>query len=483
MTESSFEPDVVVVGFGVAGASAAIQAHDAGSSVAIVERTRAGGGNALYAAGFLFELPTAAAVDFLDSLCFGRTDRAVLESFVAGLGEIRDWLADLGGQTEDFVPDEGQASMFPSWPHIEGGESVRHYMLRDDLAGPLRKGRSLYELLAENVAKREIRVELETRAVRLLREDDAVVGVEVERRGQRTQLRAPGGVILACGGFEGSPVLREAYLPVPIRAAVGHQANEGDGIRLSEEAGAALWHMPGFFGWYGLVVEGFPAAFPIDFQAPSFVLVDRDGRRFTDETGHEIHDRLKALTTFLPRRANRPGLPLYGIFDETTRRAGPLGGLFGSPNAYAWSESNEDEIKSGWVKRAHGTAELASAIGVDPDTLGASVEDYNAAARAGEPDDFGRRPTADAALDLEGPIYAIELVPAVATTTGGPKRDPDGRVLRADGSPVDGLYAAGGTGGIWVQGTEHGGGLTDAIVFGRKAAGHAAARAAAPVAS
>ena len=75
---------------------------------------------------------------------------------------------------------------------------------------------------------------------------------------------------------------------------------------------------------------------------------------------------------------------------------------------------------------------------------------------------------------LEGELYAIELHPAVATTSGGPRRDGCARVLRPDGSAIDGLFAAGGAGSVWGPFTQHGGGLTDALVFGRIAGREAA---------
>jgi phytoene dehydrogenase-like protein len=76
--------DVVIAGYGPAGAAAAIAAHDAGCSVLILESAERGGGNARYSGGFLFDVPGDAAIVHLDALCFGRTDRRVLEAYAAG---------------------------------------------------------------------------------------------------------------------------------------------------------------------------------------------------------------------------------------------------------------------------------------------------------------------------------------------------------------------------------------------------------------
>ena len=91
--------DVVVAGYGPAGACAAIAAHDAGRSMLVVESAERGGGNARYSGGFLFDGPGPAVVDHLDALCFGRTGRAVLEAYAAGLHDIDRWLRSLGGET------------------------------------------------------------------------------------------------------------------------------------------------------------------------------------------------------------------------------------------------------------------------------------------------------------------------------------------------------------------------------------------------
>ncbi len=105
--------------------------------------------------------------------------------------------------------------------------------------------------------------------------------------------------------------------------------------------------------------------------------------------------------------------------------------------------------------------------------LTATLTEFNAAATAGRDDRFGRRAEYMAALDLAD-LYAIELWPAVATTSGGPRRDACSRVVRPDGTPIPGLYAAGGAGTVWGPFTHSGGGLTDALVFGRQAGHHAA---------
>ena len=111
------EVDVLVLGFGPAGASAAVAAADAGARVAVVEKSENGGGNCPNSGGFLFDVDGPSAVEHLDALCFGKTDREVLAAFVGGLHEVAPWLHSLGGQTEPVVLEQFNG-VLPSWPHF-----------------------------------------------------------------------------------------------------------------------------------------------------------------------------------------------------------------------------------------------------------------------------------------------------------------------------------------------------------------------------
>jgi hypothetical protein len=117
------------------------------------------------------------------------------------------------------------------------------------------------------------------------------------------------------------------------------------------------------------------------------------------------------------------------VFDEAARLAGPLNGLLGTPNDYAWSRDNSAEIDRGWILAADGPADLADRMGVDPEILTGTLEQYNASARAGRDEAFGRSADTLVPLDL-GRLYAIQTWPGIAGTTGGPRHDERARVLR-----------------------------------------------------
>ena len=304
-----------------------------------------------------------------------------------------------------------------------------------------------------------------------------MAGVVTHQGGERRRIGARAGVILASGGFEADPELCDTYLPLPL-TSVGHQGNTGDTLGLARAAGASLWHMSAFFGWLSFVHPDFPAAFTLDVHAPSFIYLDGDGRRFADETGWEVHDAVRALTAYLPRRPNRPRMPGWIVFDDAARLAGPLHGIVGSPNDYEWSHDNSSEVAAGWIARGADTAGLAAATGLDPAALQRTLGGYAEAVSRRRDDDFGRAPAT--LVPLLPPLYAIRMTPGVATASGGPRRDAEARVVRPGGAPIPGLFAAGAAGSIWGHLTEHGGGLTDAIVFGRIAGTQCATAAASP---
>ena len=451
------EVDVLVLGFGAAGASAAIAAHDAGARVLVAEKMGYGGGNCLNSGGFLFDVDGDRAVDHLDALCFGKTPRAVLEAFADGLHELPGWLETLGGATAP-VDLDAFGGMLPSWPHFPGAGRVSYRMY---VPGPdQRPGPALFALLRDAVQRRGTEVRYRAPATELIVEDGRVAGAVIE--GSRV---LAGNVILTAGGFEYDDELRDAHLPLPL-VALGHPGNTGDGLRLASQAGASLWHMSAFFGWFAFVHPDHAAGFPLDVHAPSFVYVDADGRRFADETGWEVHDKVRCLTAYLPRRRNYPHMPGHVVFDEAARCAGPLNGIVGTPNDYVWSADNSAEVQAGWIKRADTPEQLAQLIGAPE--LATTLTAYGA-----QPDEFGRAP--ETLVALEPPLYAIQMHAGVATASGGARHDDRARVIASDGTPIPGLYAAGAASSIWGHLTEHGGGLADAIVFGRIAGATAAA--------
>ena len=225
-----------------------------------------------------------------------------------------------GGETRAVDP-AAFGGMLPSWPHFPAAGHVSYRQFAP--AGATAPGEGLWRCLDEALRTRQIPLAASTPATRLCVHDGTVTGARVLVDGEEREIGARGGVVLASGGFEYDLEARDAYLPLAL-APVGHPGNTGDTLRFARDVGAALWHMSAFFGWFSYLHPEFPAAFTLDVHAPSFIYVDGDGRRFADETGWEVHDKVRSATAYLPRRTNRPRLPGF-VRPHRRRRRRPGG--------------------------------------------------------------------------------------------------------------------------------------------------------------
>ncbi|HEV2634471.1 MAG TPA: FAD-dependent oxidoreductase [Actinocrinis sp.] len=479
----TLQADVVVMGYGFAGATAAITAHDAGADVLILEKMPQAGGNSRVSGGNMV-LPRPADEDaanlatYLKALSRGTTPDAVVETYVAESRDLVEWFAKIGGDLS--IPEKliladtyPRTIKGPGFPGVPGGAGTfDKYCLREpaELPPSLR----LWQLLSQNVSQREIDVRVDAPVRRLLLDSSgAVEGVIAQIDGRPTRVLARS-VVMACGGFENQPELTWDYItPQPFSFA-GNPGNTGDGIRLAQQIGADLWHMTRTSCVIGFQAPEFEAAFGIFFPADGFLYTDGRGRRFVDETGIELHEFTRILCE--PEGAAFPRIPTWAVFDERTRLAGPLTWNTSGYNRdlYSWSPDNSAEVERGWILRAESVRELAEATGLPADELGATLTGYNAACAEGRDPGFGR--SAATLKPLEPPFYAIALRPAVLNTQGGARRDEHSRVLRPDGAPIPGLYSAGEFGSIWgylYQGATN---IGECIVSGR-VAGRGAAEA------
>src|ERR1700689_375335 len=149
--------DVLVIGGGPPGPRAPLAADDAGARVVVVEKRQESGGNAPFAGGFLWDVRGAEAVRHVQTLFFGKTDRSVAEAYVTGLGELRSWIGELGGETVDVGPPPGSfPAVLPSWPHVPGSDGVGYWVVGGQPA--LRRGEALWQLLSRSLSARGIAV-------------------------------------------------------------------------------------------------------------------------------------------------------------------------------------------------------------------------------------------------------------------------------------------------------------------------------------
>ena len=471
-TSDSMDCDVVVIGAGGAGASAAISAHDAGASTLIVEKMPHPGGNTRISNCSWFCPPAGTeeqAVEHIDALCLGRTDRSVIEAYVTAASKTKEWIEGIGGQTRitHFLNIRYPQVTHPSWPAFPGSAAmVNHTVGAEGDTNP--SGERLWNLLSGNLDKRGIKIITSAPARELCSNDKGeVTGVVVECGGKRVMVRARRAVVLTCGGFEYNEKMKEQFLPLMPFHAVGNPGTTGDGITMAGAVGAQLWHMGVVVGGVGVRVKEYAAPFAISYAAPGFIYVNQGGKRFTNECGWESHFLWQSFYAFNPKRPGYPTIPMFGICDQETLRKGALhvGGA-GLNLAYKWSADNAAEVAKGWIVEGGSPRELARRIAVDQAVLEKTIEKYNSHCAAGTDPDFHRARETLKALGTP-PFYAVELWPRMVNTMGGPRRDASARVIGENGRPVPRLYSAGELGSLWGHLYCGGGNVGEALAVGR----------------
>ena len=501
------EADVVVLGSGGAAMTAAISAYDFGAKdVVILEKTGMVGGTTAMSGGMLwvpnnhhqheagFEDSDEEIVSYLDALAPGALDPETLWAFMQSGPEMLRYLADKTPVRLRAFSDFPDYQPYSPGAKPDGGRSLDNeafsfatlgkwagrvnpskmaYPLRGSLmeaisgsldeatlaereAGDYRGlGQALAGSLFKAVLDRNIPVEFEKRARKLVRDGDRIVGVIAEdASGKDFRVRARRGVVIATGGFEWNEMLVKTFLRGPLTGPVSVPENEGDGLLMAIEAGAQLGNMQNAF-WQQSVLEMKPArgAKPnymlgSDERArPGAILVNRAGKRFVNEAAN-YHAMGKALHAFDAGTHSYANLPYWLIIDQRYKNKYPaFSSLPGSP-------------APSYMMQADTLEELAQKAGIDPAGLKATVERFNGMVRNGHDDDFNRGdntydnfymwgdtdfepPYRTLGLIDQGPYYAVKMEAGALGTSGGPKTNADAQVVDWEGNPIQGLYAAG----------------------------------------
>ncbi|MBO6947085.1 MAG: FAD-binding protein [Rhodospirillales bacterium] len=497
--------DVVVVGFGFAGGTAAIEAHDLGANVLLAEKNRTPGGISICSAGGVrIAKDRDAAFAYLKATNAGTTPDEPLAALAEGMATISAFIEEIaaaaganpvinwmpgnypfeGFDTFGFISiaDYPGLDLNEKYPHVRG----------------LRGGARLFAALHHNVETRGIPVRYDTAAERLVTSvDGAVTGVLLKDASGTKRVRARGGVILACGGFEADTEMQAQYWqgkPVMPQAYMG---NTGDGIRMAQAVGADLWHMWHYHGTYGMPhpdpnypfgmrLMKFPDWIPEQEEpddVPAFfsalhgkrmpwIVVDARGNRFMNEyppyvqdTGHRDMEIMDPVSRTHLRN------PAWLVIDAAGLASGQLGLQTYNDHGqtFMWSADNKQEIELGIIKGADTLAELAGIMGAPAGALEETVRRWNEQVAAGEDKDYGRIPESLVPIK-EPPFYTTELRPLVGNTQGGPVHDARQRVLNPFGDVIEGLYTAGELGSVFGHLYISGGNLAECFVGGRAAA-------------
>ena len=482
------EFDVVVVGHGIAGMSAAVSAMESGAKVAVLERApfEEYGGNTRYTEAFLRLKNENELFDDFESLLAevgsanpdpvlvhattqpyeqwpgivrsnDVTDADLIQTFASSVVPTIDWLKTFG---VNFIP-----------------AYLAHVTCREDppLLAPSGGGIALIEALHAACEKGDVEIFYETTARRLIQDDsDAVVGVRaVGRRNKRIDVMGRA-VVLACGGFEGNREMLQRYMGASAintrPVARGGNYNKGEGIRMALDIGAAP--AGDYGGYHANPVDprsGQPEAKVLIF--PFGVLVNKKGQRFTDEgpgADHRIYDGV------CHEIQDQPQGKAFLIMDDRINDI----------EEYARSIFTDQP-----PVEAQSFDEIAEQFDLPVDSLKKTMADYNAACRDGS-----FEPTHEDGLATDGvvppksnwarpvdrpPFLCYPLISAPILTFGGVKVNTKAQVVNTDGEVIPGLYAAGEVIGLYYRQYAAATSVLRGMVFGR-IAGQDAAQVQAP---
>ena len=319
----------------------------------------------------------------------------------------------------------------------------------------------------------------------LVVEDGAVTGVVTQRDGQPWRIGARLGVLVNAGGFAQNQAMRDRYMP-GTRAEWSQvpEGDTGDLHREIERIGGVLGQMDQMVGYQLTRSPGWDQGYiapPAQGMTgkPHAILVDQSGVRYMNEGGsYELY-----CQTMRERHASVPAVPSWALFDAHYAADYAVGGVRLGRKTAGWAGAR-------YLKQADSIAELAGMIGVDPQVLAATVARWNALVDQGVDEDFGRGARAydqwlgdpfhgpNPALGRidQAPFYAVDVVPGDVSTYGGAVTDAYGRVTRADGEAIVGLYATGVSTASVMGGVYPGAGssIGPSLTFGYVAARHAA---------
>lgn len=361
-------------------------------------------------------------------------------------------------------------------------------ILADKLRGRKRTtaGQALQGQLLKAVLAAGVEIRVNSPVKQLLVDDNRVTGVVTEHNGTEQRIGASKGVLINAGGFARNQEMLDRYIPgTSSEWSNVIPEDTGDLILEGQRIGAALAHMEERIGGQVVLPPGNPPMKPImqnETSKPHCIVVDQRGVRYMNEAGSSV-EFARRMRTY--HEQNGQTVPSWMIFDsqfmDKYMLAGTMPGLKKKPQEW---------FDSGFLRKADTLDELASLCNLDAAPLRSSVDRFNDMVRRGKDEDFQRGehvyeewlgdplhdgPNKSLGSVEEGPFYAMQLYPGDVSTFGGLLTDAHARVLREDGSVIEGLYASGTSTASALGGVEvgAGGSIGPAMTFGYIAARHA----------
>ena len=433
--------DVVVVGSGGAGLSAAIQAHDLGASVVVVEKMPVIGGNTNKASAGMNAAETKfqklkGIVDskdlfYKETLTGGKNKNnpELLRYFVENAPDAIDWLDNNGIELSGITTTGGMSIDRTHRP--ASGAAVGGFLISG---------------LQKNINRRGIEVMLDTNVTEILTENHKVVGVKVSEEDGSVQTIKAKAVIIATGGFSANREMVEKYRPdLKGFVTTNHKGATGSGIMILEKLGAGTVDMKEI-QIHPTVEQTTSYLISESIRGGGAILVSQKGQRFVNEL--DTRDKVSAEIINLPEHY------AYILFDQQVRNE---------------NKAVEEYVSHDLVVQADTIKDLADKLSIDSNTLSQTIERYNQFAETKRDEDFGRTTGMRHPIN-KGPFYAIKIAPGVHHTMGGVTINTETQVLDTDKHVIQGVFAAGEVvGGVHGANRIGGNAVADIIIFGMQA--------------
>ena len=431
--------DVVVVGMGLAGVTASMSALDEGATVVAVEKAGAAGGSSKYSGGFItgvgttqqqavgYDLDVDGYMEYFES-CTNQSVKTDETDHEAVRAMIERSASDI-----QFLEDHGVGITGPDG--FGGDFLVWHYPATRTSAydGEAAGADHIVAGMDYLESQEDFSIYYNTPATKILTDAEGnITGVLCEREDGSTLTVNAKAVVLSCGGWAASPEMMERFCPefpsewvLPYTTAT--MMDTGDGITMAEALGAAVYED----GWWmdlaiGVDVGGYSTYFPDTLNGlinyANYFVVDGEGTRI-----------LNVNALYGPRSI---------AFADAMERTGKIYSIFtaeGFENGIQFIEDN-GRVDNESVYKADTLEELAELTGMDPENFVAQVERYNEMCANGVDEDLGQTTLIPIG---EGPYYAVNIKTITMGTIGGLKTNDDNQVLSTEGTPIEGLYAAG----------------------------------------
>ncbi|MBP2058297.1 succinate dehydrogenase/fumarate reductase flavoprotein subunit [Lactobacillus colini] len=464
--------DVLVIGFGGAGATAARFAADNGAKVLLVDSAPEGheGGNTRYCGQLI-----GTSDNYEETLKYYHEltspmnlPEDMAETYVHGMANMRSYIEKYLGIKPISVKKDKLDVNKISFPLKESLSEFPEYTVSDSMDFSLvHQGifdGALWKILRQKVLDRKDKIDvwLESPAKHLIQDPESktILGAQIERSGKLVNVLAKKGVILTTGGYENNSEMVQNYLGSYRLVPLGSLYNQGAGVRMASEVGAKLWHMWNYEAGgsiqHGLIFstpEGQRARTVFaakQFMNGSILTVTDDGTRYFNENEHNRHGHTNNHGTWRIPYARKN---THMIFDQ---------------KQYDYIKSLPEPYE-GWnnsLIEAKSVEELAEKINVPVENLKNTIKTFNKFAEEGNDAEFHR--DAKSMRAFEGNIlYAVKMDYTVLNTQGGPQRNAKAQIVNFENKPIPHLYGAGELGGVCANDYQTACNIAECLIFGK----------------